>query len=203
MRHDDYIPDGAERRFHPGLVTRAEGSEEGKIVIRGVAAVFNDLSEDLGGFREKIDPGAFDEVLEDDVRALFNHDRNIVLGRTAAGTLRLKVTKRGLEYEYDSPDTQAARDLALLVERGDINQSSFAFYIDKQEWDEPDAPGQPAIRTIMKVRRLIDVSPVTYPGYANTAVAKRSMDEWRQESDGGLALRRRRLDLIENHADHY
>lgn len=201
MKPHDYIPEGAERRFFSAPVTRMEQREDGTTVVKGVAALFNDESEDLGGFREIIMPGAFDGVMQDDVRALFNHDRNIVLGRTKSNTLRLRQTSKGLEYEYDSPDTQAARDLLVSIERGDVSQSSFAFFIDQQEWDEPEEPGQAAIRKIIKVRRLLDVSPVTYPGYTNTEVAKRSLDQWHTEHSkgSGIELRRRRIEIAEKH----
>lgn len=205
MTPQDYIPQDAERMFFSGPVTmetRGEGGEAG-VVVRGVGAQFNVLSENLGGFREQIAPGAFDDVMEDDVRALFNHDRNIVLGRTTSKTLRIAQTKKGLEYEYDSPDTQAARDLLVSIGRGDVSQSSFAFFIDEDKWDEPDEEGGIATRTIIKVKRLIDVSPVTYPGYSTTTVALRSLEKWRAEhtetSRGGIAIRRAKLNLIEHH----
>jgi len=136
--------------------------------------VFDKLSDNLGGFREKIDPGAFADVLKDDVRALFNHDSNIVLGRTAAGTLKIKQDSEGLHYEVDLPDTQQARDLALSVERGDINQSSFGFIVEDDDWAEDDE-GR-IVRTIRSFRSLFDVSPVTFPAYPDTTVGKRSMD---------------------------
>jgi HK97 family phage prohead protease len=91
----------------------------------GLAAVFDDLSHNLGGFREVIDHGAFRKVLasKPDVRALFNHDANYLLGRTTAGTLRLKEVGKGLDYEFDAPATSYAADLRVLMERGDLNQS--------------------------------------------------------------------------------
>ena len=89
MKVDDYIPEGAERRFQSAQTTSVETREDGAHVVKGYAAIFNSLSVNLGGFLEKIATGAFDDVLGDDVRALFNHDRNIVLGRTAAQFLML------------------------------------------------------------------------------------------------------------------
>src|SRR5437764_788576 len=91
-------------------------------LIRGHAAVFNSLSEDLGGFREQIAPGAFAEAIgKDDVRALFNHDPNFVLGRSAAKTLRLAEDMRGLAIEIDAPETPTIRDLVLApIARGDV-----------------------------------------------------------------------------------
>lgn len=169
-----------ERRVFVMDALRVEGRGEGDApCIRGHAAVFDKLSENLGGFREKIAPGAFDDVLQDDVRALVNHDPNLILGRTAAGTLRLAVDSTGLMYEVDPPDTQMARDLLVSMKRGDINQSSFAFVVEDDDWQEDD-DGR-LVRTIKKFRRLFDVSPVTYPAYPDATVGLRSLEAWREE----------------------
>lgn len=143
--------------------------------IIGHAAVFDSLSENLGGFREVIAKGAFDGVLEDDVRALFNHEPDNILGRTSAGTLSIGIDRRGLTYEIDPPDTTVARDLLVSLERGDVRESSFAFEVARggDEWDEDD--NGVLIRTITRFKRLWDVSPVTFPAYPDTDVAKRSM----------------------------
>jgi uncharacterized protein len=152
-------------------------TKEGKDVVIGHAAVFNSLSEDLGGFREKIQPGAFDDVLGNDVRAYFNHDPNYLLGRTEAGTLRLSVDETGLRYELDVPDTTAGRDLKENMRLGNITQSSFAFTIGKDgdAWERAENGAD--IRTIKKVKRLYDVSPVSLPAYPSAndlALAQRS-----------------------------
>ena len=152
-------------------------SKEGKDVVIGHAAVFNSLSEDLGGFREKIMPGAFDDVLENDVRAYFNHDPNFLLGRVSAGTLRLGVDEKGLRYELDIPDTTAGRDLKENMRVGNITQSSFAFTLgrDGDSWERNEEGND--IRIIHKVNRLYDVSPVSLPAYPsadNLALAVRS-----------------------------
>lgn len=160
------------------IETRGEGDNAAP-VIAGHAAVFETLSEPMWGFREKIAQGAFDDVLQDDVRGLFNHDPNHVLGRTKSGTLRITVDARGLHYEIDPPETQSARDLVTSMKRGDINQSSFAFSVAEDEWDE-DENGM-VTRTITKFKRLYDVSPVTYPAYPAADVALRSLDQWREE----------------------
>ena len=148
-------------------------SDDGQKRIAGYAAVFDTWSDDLGWFREKIQRGAFSEAIgKSDTVALFNHDSNLVLGRVSNGTLRLKEDERGLYMEVDLPDTQAANDLYKLVERGDIKQQSFGFIVDGNEWNKAKDE-----RTITKVRELIDVSPVTFPAYPDTTVAKRSREE--------------------------
>lgn len=151
---------------------RAEA--KGKTIV-GYAALYSTMLR-TSMMREMIAPGAFDSVLEDDVRCLFNHDDNQVLGRTKSGTVRLSLDEKGLRYECDLPDTSTANDLVKLMERGDIGESSFAFNIaaDGSSWSYPedDVP----LRTITKISRLYDVSPVTYPAYDTTSVALRSMD---------------------------
>ena len=136
------------------------------MVLEGYAAVF-DEETDLGAFREKIARGAFDEVLENDVRLLVDHNPP-PLARTTNGTLKLSVDDRGLKYRAELVDTQAGRDLYQMVKRGDISQSSFAFTIAEQEYDD-----EMQLRTVTKVDQLFDVAPVTYPAYENTDVSAR------------------------------
>ena len=132
-----------------------------------------------------IAPTAFDAVLSSgaDVRGLYNHDPGQVLGRTAAGTMRLKTDARGLRYEIDLPDTQAARDLSALIQRGDISGSSFSFSVSDagQTWRRDEKRGV-AVRTITNVSALVDVGPVTFPAYAGTTAATRC------DGDSGEAL---------------
>lgn len=170
--------DKEKRIYHSQIEVRK--TDDGKTII-GHAAVYDSLSENLGGFRERIKPGAFDSVLNDDVRALFNHDSNLVLGRTKSGTLRLSVDEKGLRYDITPPDTTAANDLMILLERGDVDQSSFGFIVEDDSWDE-DEDGR-MIRTINKFKRLFDVSPVTYPAYPETDVALRRLDEVKEKLD--------------------
>ena len=151
--------------------------DDGQQRISGYAAVFNTLSENLGGFREQIAPGAFDPVMGDDVRALFNHEPHLILGRTTADTLQLELDATGLRYRIDPPDTQYARDLVKSIERQDVTQSSFAFRVADDSWDEDD-DGR-LVRTIKQFKRLYDISPVTYPAYPDTTVAARSLDGYR------------------------
>lgn len=164
-----------ERRAFKIEGLRIEARAQGKPpVITGHAAVFNQWSEDLGGFREQISKGAFAAAIgRDDVRALINHDPNLVLGRNLAGTLRLVEDAKGLAIEIDPPDTQAARDLLVSMQRGDITQMSFSFRTVEDSWDTID--GKPH-RTVKEVQ-LYDVSPVTFPAYRQTDVGTRSLAE--------------------------
>ena len=159
-----------------------EWREDGEGKIKGHAAVFDMESTAGRYFREKIAPGAFTASIQsDDVRALWNHDPNYVLGRNTAGTLTLTEDERGLAYEIDPPDTQWARDLQVSIKRGDITQSSFGFEVIKQEWVEHK--DELPLR-IIREAKLWDVSPVTYPFYEQTDVAMRSLDQFREESHG-------------------
>ena len=137
------------------------------MVLEGYAAVFNSET-DLGHFREVIKPGAFDDVMSNDVRALINHDPNLILGRTENGTLELSTDERGLKYRVKLGNQQYAKDFYESVKRGDISQSSFAFTIKDQSWNE-----ERTVRSVDKVRQLLDVSPVTYPAYAAATVQAR------------------------------
>ena len=155
----------AEKRTMGTIEVRESDSDD--MTLEGYAAVYNSET-DLGHFREVIRPGAFDDVLDNDVRALINHDPNLILGRTTNGTLELSVDERGLKYKVKLGDQQYAKDFYESVKRGDISQSSFAFTIDKQSWNE-----ERTVRSVDKVRQLLDVSPVTYPAYAAATVQAR------------------------------
>lgn len=172
-------------------VSRASGTPK----IIGHAAVFNSDSEFMG-FIERVAPGAFRQsITKDDVRALFNHDSNHVLGRNRAGTLRMTEDDIGLKIEIDPPDTQFARDLMVSMERGDINQMSFGFITRKDSWDYS---GDVVVRTLQEVD-LFDVSPVTFPAYPATDVAVRSMEKWKAEQKpefNSVELKRKKLDLL-------
>jgi HK97 family phage prohead protease len=161
-----------ERRFTPGIVELRAAEGDGKTPrIGGYAAKFNARSENMGWgeieYYEVIEPGFFDNVLEDDVRCLFNHDSNLILGRTASKTTRIAQDSTGLAYECDASEEQTyTKDLVISLRRKDVNQSSFAFTVarDGQRWVEE---GNVITRYLKKggCRRLYDVSPVTYPAY--------------------------------------
>jgi len=166
-----------ERRLiaeQPGLEVKAD--ENGRTVIRGYAAVFESESQDLGGFVEIVERGAFDEVMgsNPDVFGKYNHER--VIGRTSSGTMRLMVDERGLRYEIDPP--RAAADVVELIERGDVRGSSFAFRSKPadESWQR-DAGGR-MIRRIKKFSFLGDAGPVDTPAYlaTETYVSKRALE---------------------------
>lgn len=137
--------------------------------ISGYAAVFNSPTDIGGWFTEVIAPGAFSRAISEqiDVRALFNHDWNNVLGRVSNGTLRLSEDERGLKFEVDLPNTTLGRDLAESLSRGDINQCSFGFIPTVEEWDYSV---EPAKRTINEVE-LFEISVVSLPAYEDTEVS--------------------------------
>jgi|FLYL01.1.fsa_nt_gi HK97 family phage prohead protease len=184
-----------ERRAYPCAELRV--AREGPLRLVGHAAVFDRLSDELFGFRERVARGAFRDTLDRDVRALWNHDPNHVLGRTRSGTLRLAEDDVGLAVEILLPPTRTAEDLAALVDRGDVSQMSFAFRTLDEAWA---VEGSTPVRTLVRVE-LWDVSPVTFPAYPDTDVALRNLEAWRQAASASpapwrLRLRRRRLDLL-------
>ena len=153
---------------------KAAGENEKRKII-GHAALFDDPAPETWGFIEKIAPGAFTDALKtSDIRALKNHNSDLVLGRNKSGTLKLEEDEDGLRYDIDPPDTTYANDLIISMDRGDIDQSSFQFKVEKEEWDES---GDIPVRTIIKVSELRDVSVVTFPWYPNTDADVRSKKE--------------------------
>ena len=163
--------DGREKRTFAAKELRVY-RDNGDPSIVGYAAVFDSLSDELWGFREKIAPGAFAKTIQEaDIRALFNHDPNFVLGRTKSGTLSLEEDEIGLSIEVQPPDTQWARDLTTSIERGDVSQMSFGFETIRDSWQTVD---EESIRTLEEVS-LFDVSPVTFPAYPQTTVQTRSV----------------------------
>lgn len=165
-----------ERRSVVGLVEVRAGSNE-KMTIGGYAAKFNRMSQNLGGFVERIDPRFFNKSRGDgwpDVIARYNHDDMALLGTSDAGTLRLSLDAAGLTYDVDLPSSRT--DVFELVRRGDVRQSSFAFIAYEDGWGVTDQ-GFP-LRTLIS-GRLIDVAPVNMPAYVDTSVGLRN-------ADGGL-----------------
>lgn len=204
-----------ERRFFQTEI-RADGdqgSDSQEPKLNGYAAVFDQLSVVLYGlFRERIERGAFAGTLSDDVRALWNHNPDYVLGRTTAGTLSLAEDSHGLRVQIDPPNTQAGHDAVESIRRGDVDQMSFMFDVLEDTWDK-DEEGQ-VIRTLRKVK-LYEVSPVAFPAYLGTEISARAdngpfgdmptiPEQLRRAADGDgaeraqarLAVMRRQLDLM-------
>jgi HK97 family phage prohead protease len=163
----------SERRFVELAELRLDSETETKS-IRGYAAVFDAMSQPLFGFREIIRKGAFKKTIKDgDIRALWNHDPNYVLGRKSARTLSLTEDDKGLLSRIFPPDTQWARDLMTSIDRGDVSQMSFGFRTVKDNWLPPGEDGLP-VRELLSCQ-LFDVSPVTYPAYPQTEVHVRAL----------------------------
>lgn len=171
-----------ERRY-VAEVRKAEDDPESRRVT-GYAAVFGSSSLPLmdwdhGEFEEVIDRNAFTGVIEEsDVFAVLNHDNSRgILGRSVNGTgsLSLSVDDHGLRYEFDAPRTALGDELLEGLRRGDITASSFAFSVQDERWEEQE--DKTYKRTILKIGRLYDVSPVYNPAYPDTSVAQRSLDK--------------------------
>lgn len=156
---------------------RSEGEDMPK-EFGGIAAVVDTVT-DLRYFEEKIEKGAFDNVLEDDVRVLFNHDPSAMLGRTKSNTAKVFINSQGnLEYswtpDYENPlHVQVARSIM----RGDVTQSSFAFTVEEYTWGKSEKYGDNSMHIVRKIGKLLDVSPVTYPAYEETLAEARSILE--------------------------
>lgn len=171
-----------ERRYTPGAVElRAAGDgDDSPGTIGGYAIRFGKYSRNLGGFVERVQPGAVAKTLADggDVLARFQHDDRYILGRTSAGTVDLRTDADGLDYTVPLPATSYARDLAALAKRGDVRHSSFAFRTmpGGDEWSETDE-GFP-LRDLTEIA-LIDVAPVVQPAYLDASAGLRSLAEQR------------------------
>ena len=167
-----------ELRMLPMKELRISDADGGGLVIEGHAAVFDSWSETLGGifpFKEVVRKGAFNESIgKDDIRALFNHDPNYVLGRNRAGTLELVEDEVGLRVRITPPDTSWARDLQASIRRGDITQMSIGFIVEEDKWSTENGMDTREIRKV----QLFDVSPVTFPAYTATDVGVRAMEEY-------------------------
>lgn len=190
------------RAWMDGRVELRE-AEDGKRRIYQRAVPYGELSVDLGGWREVIVAGAF--PVDGDIRALWQHEAAMVLGRTVAGTLELRADDSGIYAESTPPDTAWARDAMVSIERGDVTGSSFGFYVDEDEWILTE---REVIRRV-KRGRLIEVSPVTFPAYPTTSTSVRDMaaamraqsaadpGQAEQQARARRAARRRHLEIME------
>lgn len=189
------------RDYSTGQPIVLRSKADGLVRFKGHAAVFNQrtfIGPKAWGFWEQVAPGAFSRAVEeDDVAFLYNHNDDTVMARTGSGTLKLREDKVGLvvEAELDSTDSDVAR-LVPKLERGDVSKMSFAFSVEKESWEELEDGSE--LRTIEAVSPLWDVSAVTFPAYAGTDAALRSLVEARRAESSTnqlLAARRRLLTL--------
>ena len=170
------MPATAERRFLPSAPPVVKGR-----TVSGVAAKFNSRSENFGTADrpvfEIIAPGAFDDVLSDDVIACYNHDESAILARSTGGkgTLKLSVDQVGLNYEFIAPETTVGNDVLESIKRGDINSSSFAFIVAEGGDTYTPITGGGTLRTITKIAKLYDVSPVCRGAYPAASVTARAL----------------------------
>jgi len=165
-----------EKRLISGCELRAVDSAQGRKVT-GMAARYGVLSHDLGKFRERIQRGAFDSVVDQDVVATFNHDQNLILGRTVSRTLKLQAQSDGLAFECLLPKTSYADNLYESIKRGDVNGCSFAFTGVDDDWSDEMVEGERCVvRSIKSFKRLHDISMVTTPAYPGTSVDARFKD---------------------------
>lgn len=181
-----------------------EGKESNDMTVEGYALKFNTESEEMwhytfeegeGSLVETISPNALDETDMSDVRYLFNHDRNIILGRSTAGSLDLKVDDEGLYYKAKLPNTTTGRDTYENIRNGNITQCSFAMMLEDEDY-EVTSDGKGNYRgVVQKIRKLLDVSAVTYPAYkdTNVGVARRSVNNDKKDSKKALEKELRSL----------
>jgi len=173
---------------------RSEQTEDGKKHIRGYFAVFGEEYKMFPGFSETIDPNAFNNTLANDIRALWNHNPDIVLGRTTVKTLTLGVDSHGLygDIEINEKDSDA-NNAHARVERGDVSQCSFGFFIIREELSErPDGSWHSRLLEL----EVFEVSPCTFPAYQQTSISaradeitqmrKRQIDVWKQQQKARL-----------------
>lgn len=197
-----------ERRAYVNGVEIETRADNKNGTLRGYAARFGSVY-DMGWFTEEVGRDAFKNADMSDVRILFNHDPNQILGRTKSGTARVGVDEKGLWYEVDLPES--ANNIRDAVIRGDIDQSSWGFYLKKDSWTKRDGSDKQH-RVLEQVEVVFDASPVTFPANPDTTVAKRSLEAYQKESvppetkDNGadtqteieltVALLERRLDYL-------
>jgi HK97 family phage prohead protease len=165
------------------IETRASGRE----AIRGLAIPYNRLSLDLGGFRERILPGAFDKILSrqrgrSEILSYYNHNSDLLLGRESAGTLTVTAEEKGISYTVEPPDTSAGRDVLALVRSRNLTGSSFAFTVAQRNGERfTTDEGGKAIREIVEASGLYELGPVNVPAYGSATsavVAQRSYAQW-------------------------
>jgi len=146
---------------------------------------------DWGGqYIETVDRDAFSEVDMSDVVATFNHDFNLIQGRTSSNTLQLSIDDYGLKYKFDAPNTTAGNDLLENIRNGNVKGSSFMFTIKTQRWTWAQDETEMDRREILKVDKLFEVGPVVIPAYNDTTAASRSYKDLKDEQRKDIAAQR-------------
>lgn len=186
---------GLERRFTLGSIElRAKDGDDDTRTLEGYAALYNSDSVDLGGFVERIAPGAFKRAFDgdSDVFALADHDHSKRLARLSNGSLRMFDDEKGLRVEIDLPDTTTGRDMLEEVRTGLVQGMSFGFRAKSDTWEEPENDGDPYLRTLNDVE-LFEVSAVGNPAYPDTTIAARGLELAReQNAEQGLSVEEKR-----------
>ena len=197
------MADKIEKRYH---VVDEIRTEEADRKVGGYAAVFNKEARITERLIEKIAPGAFRSSLSNDIRALWSHNPDMVIGRTTNGSLKLTEDERGLAFDLSLPDTTQGRDAFTLIKQGFVTGVSFGFRVKKDSWTRGEN-GAPHLRTLEEVE-LIEVSPTAFPAYTETSVSSRSTDEllkdvetqWafeEKEKGAQIVALRAKLDILE------
>jgi len=189
---------------YAGVELRASGG----MTIVGRPAMYNSLSKDLGGFREVLLPGCFDQSLDDpEIYCAWNHDNSQILGRISAGTLQLDSDSVGLTMRCELPNSPLGQNVYQSIKRGDVSKMSFGMFVGEDSWDiATDERGQRYERRSVKRARIFECSPVTSPAYDSSSVSARSLfpdgpierskpSPVTEVSDRDLALMRARLEL--------
>lgn len=168
------IPQRTNRQMRTASTEFQTRDDNGNLAIEGYFAVFNSIYQIAPGLSESIAPGAFDNTLSGDIRALINHDTTLVLGRTKANTLQLRTDAHGLWGHIDiNPNDTDAMNLYNRVQRGDVDQCSFGFNILNEETDFQE---DGSVHWTIKEVELFEVSPCTFPAYEETNIAARTKE---------------------------
>lgn len=168
------IPQRTNRKMRTASTEFQTRDDNGNLAIEGYFAVFNSIYQIAPGLSESIAPGAFDNTLSGDIRALINHDTTLVLGRTKANTLQLRTDAHGLWGHIDiNPNDTDAMNLYNRVQRGDVDQCSFGFNILNEETDFRE---DGSVHWTIKEVELFEVSPCTFPAYEETNIAARTKE---------------------------
>lgn len=173
------LPEKEVRCVVSELRVEARSESETGRTISGYAAVFEEWSEPICWFKEKVARSAFDGADFDSCIMCFNHDTNSIMARVSSGTLTHEIDERGLKFSFDAPNTTLGNDMVELVARGDVSQCSFKFRVEEDNWTYADKDNGLELdeRTITKFSKIYDMSLVVHPAYSNTEASVRQLEE--------------------------